>query len=103
MTNIEQQVIQHGEQIKTLFEDQKRQDKVIDKIDSLTSAIAKMTVIQQDMIDEQKALRADVDGIKLQPAKDAHEIKQKIIIAIATCVATAVVTAIITLLIKGRI
>ena len=101
MTNTEAKIIEHEEQIKTLFNNQSRLEKVVDKINDLTIAIGKMTTIQQGLIDGQNKLKKDVEEIKTQPAKDAHEVKQKVIIAIATCVATAITTAIITLLIKG--
>jgi predicted nucleic acid-binding Zn ribbon protein len=78
MDNVEQKIIEHEQQIKTLFNNQARIEKVVDKIDKLTLSIEKMTVIQQDMIEEQKAIKEDVTKIKEQPAKDAHEIKMKV-------------------------
>lgn len=101
MTNIEEKVVQHDEQIKTLFANQKKLENVVDKIDNLATSIAKMTLIQQGLVDEQKALRADVDGIKLQPAKDAHDIKQKVIISIITTVLGIAIGALAALIIKG--
>lgn len=103
MTNVEAKVIEHDEQIKTLFNNQIRLEKVVDKINDLTVAIGKMTTIQQGLIDGQTKLKQDVEEIKTQPAKDAHDIKQKIIIAAVTCVTTAIVTVLITLLAKGGI
>ena len=103
MTNVEAKVIEHDEQIKTLFNNQTRLEKVVDKINDLTVAIGKMTTVQQGLIDGQAKLKQDVEEIKTQPAKDAHEIKQKVIIAAITCVVTAAITAIITLLAKGGI
>lgn len=103
MTNVEAKVIEHDEQIKTLFNNQARLEKVVDKINDLTVAIGKMTTVQQSLIDGQAALKQDVEEIKTQPARDAHEVKQKVIIAAITCVVTAAITAIITLLAKGGI
>lgn len=103
MTNVEAKVIEHDEQIKTLFNNQARLEKVVDKINDLTVAIGKMTTVQQGLIDGQAKLKKDVEEIKTQPAKDAHEIKQKVIIAAITCVVTAVITVILTLLAKGGI
>lgn len=103
MTDLETKVVEHDQQIKTLFNNQARIEKVVDKINDLTLAISKMTTIQQGLIDEQKALRTDVDKIKEQPAKDAHEIKQKVIIAILTTLAGLAVGALITLMAKGGI
>lgn len=97
MNELETKVIEHEQQIKTLFNNQARLEKVVDKIDKLTVSIEKMTVIQQDMIDEQKAIKEDVNNIKEQPAKDAHEIKQKIINSIITTAVGLVVGALITL------
>ena len=107
MTNIETKVIEHDEQIKTLFNNQTRLEKVVDKINDLTVAIGKMTTIQQGLIDGQTKLKQDVEEIKTQPAKDAHETKQKIINAIITTTVGLVVGALITLIaiviVKGGI
>lgn len=100
MDDIKEKVIQHDEQIKTLFENQKRLERVVDKIDKLTVSIEKMAVVQQDLVEEQKDLRNDVNKIQEQPAKDAHEIKQKVIIAIITAVVSAIVGALLALVIK---
>ena len=103
MDNVEATVIKHTEQIKTLFENDARLERVVDKIDKLAVSIEKMAVVQTDLVEEQKSLKKDVDKIKEQPAKDAHEIKMKIITVAVTVVVTAVVTAVITLLAKGGI
>lgn len=103
MTSTEAKVIEHDEQIKTLFNNQARLEKVVDKINDLTIAIGKMTTIQQGLIEGQDKLKQDVEEIKTQPAKDAHEVKQKVILTVVTVIVTAVVTAMITLLAKGGI
>lgn len=100
MTNIEEKVIEHEQQIKTLFNNQAKLEKVVDKIDNLTVSIEKMTLVQQGLIDEQKSIRQDVDGIKEQPAKEAHEIKMTIIKCIVTGVVGAIIGALIALIIK---
>lgn len=99
--NLETKVVQHDEQIKTLFNNVNRLEKVVDKIDNLTVSIERMTIAQQGIIDEQKKVRADVDKIKEQPVKDAHEIKMKIISCVITGVVGAVLGALLALIIKG--
>lgn len=103
MNELEKKVVEHDEQIKSLFANQKKLEKVIDKINDLTVSIGKMTLIQQGLIDEQKDMRSDLDKIKEQPAKDAHEIKMKVILSIITTVAGAIVGALLALIIKGGI
>ena len=105
MTESEAKIVQHDEQIKTLFNNVARLEKVVNKIDKLTVSIEKMAVVQTDMIEEQKELKKDVTEIKEQPAKDAHDNKQKIIQAIITTATGLIVGALITLvamvLVKG--
>ena len=101
MNNIETTVIQHDEQIKTIFHNMERIEKVVNKIDNLTVSIERMTIIQQEMLDEQKRVRADVDKIKEQPVKDAHEIKMKIIVSVLTGITGVILGAIMALIIKG--
>ena len=52
------------------------------------------------MLEQQKALRKDVDEIKDQPIKDAHEIKMTVIKCIITGVLSAIVSALAVLIIK---
>lgn len=99
--NIETTVIQHDEQIKTLFNNVNRLEKVVDKIDNLTVSIEKNTIVQQEMLKEQKKMRDDVDKLKEQPAKDAHELKMKIVTCIITGVIGAILGALMALIIKG--
>ena len=100
MTELEKEVVKHEEQIKTLFENQKKLETVVDKIDSLATSIAKLTLVQQGVVDEQKALRTDVDNMKQQPVKDAHELKMTVIKLVITAVVSAIVGALIALVIK---
>lgn len=98
MDNVEATVIKHTEQIKTLFENDARLERVVDKIDKLAVSIEKMAVVQTDLVEEQKLLKKDVDKIKEQPAKDAHENKQKFIQAIITTSTGLIIGALITLI-----
>ena len=101
MTNLETKVIQHDEQIKTLFNKTSKLEAVTTDINKLALSVEKLAINQSAMIEQQNELKKDVDEIKLQPAKDAHEIKQKVIIAVITFVATAVTSVLLTLLAKG--
>ena len=101
MTDLETKVIEHEEQIKTLFNNQARLERVVDKIDKLAISIEKMAVVQTDLVEEQKSLKKDVDKIKEQPAKDAHDIKIKVILSIITTITGAILGALLALIIKG--
>lgn len=103
MNELEKKIVEHDEQIKSLFANQKKLEKVIDKINDLTVSIGKMTLIQQGLIDEQKDMRSDLDKIKEQPAKDAHEMKMTVIKCIVTGVLSAIASALLTLILKGGI
>ena len=97
MTNLEEKVIKHDEQIKTLFNNVGELRNVTGEINRLALSIEKIAMNQTSLIEQTKQLREDVDNIKEQPAKDAHETKQKIINAIITTATGLIVGALITL------
>lgn len=88
-------VATHTEQIKTLFTNQQRLEKVIDKIDNLTTSINKMAVTQENLVKEQQEVKKDLNVLKEQPGKDAHEIKLRVIIAIITAITSAIIAFIL--------
>ena len=79
MTDLETKVVQHDEQIKTLFNNVGKLENIANQINTLAVNIEKIAMNQTAMLEQQKALRTDVDAIKDQPAKDAHDLKMTII------------------------
>lgn len=100
MNDTDAKVIQHDEQIKTLFNRVNRLENVVDKIDNLAISIERLAVNQSRMLEQQTSLRKDVDEMKNQPLKDIHEIKQKVIIAVITSVLGIIIGAVFALILK---
>lgn len=100
MTELETKVVQHDEQIKTLFNNMTKLETVTNEINKLAINIEKLALNQSQMIEQQNQLKKDVDGIKEQPVKDAHDMKMTIIKCIVTGVLSAILGALIALIIK---
>lgn len=99
--NIDEQVIKHEHKINTL---EKRVDKIetlVESVNKLAISVEKIALTQSQMLEEQKQLKQDVMYLKELPAKDAHEIKQKIAIAIITGIISVILGALLTLVIKS--
>lgn len=101
MNEIDAKVIQHDEQIKTLFNRVNKLENVVDRIDNLAISVERLAVNQTRMLEQQTSLKKDVDEIKNQPVKDAHEIKMAVISCIITGIVSVVLGAILALVIKG--
>lgn len=100
MTELEEKVIQHDEQIKTIYKSLKRLETITTDLNKLTLSVEKLAMNQTVMLEQQKELTNDVNTIKNQPAKDLHEIKLKVIIAIVTALPSALIGSLVTLLVK---
>lgn len=98
MTNLETKVIQHDEQIKTLFNKTSKLENITSELTKLAMSVEKIAINQSAMLEQQNDLKKDVDEIKLQPAKDAHDTKQKVINAVITTAAGLIVGALFTLI-----
>ena len=101
MDDIEKKVVQHDEQIKTLFNNVSKLEKITNEINTLALNIEKIAINQTSMIEQQKQLRTDLDEIKEQPVKDAHDIKMTVIKCVVTGVISAIVGALIALVIRN--
>lgn len=86
MDELEKTVVQHTEQIKTLFANQNQLQKLVDSVNSLAVSVEKLAMKQNTMSDEVTGLRTDVDAIKEKPAKKWEDITSKIIWAILAAV-----------------
>ena len=100
MTDLETKVVQHDEQIKTLFNNMSKLEAVTNEINKLALNIEKLAMNQSQMIEQQSQLKKDVDSIKEQPVKDAHDLKMTIIKLVVTGVLSAIIGALIALVIK---
>lgn len=100
MTELEEKVVKHDEQIKTLFNKTTRLENITTEINKLAINVEKIAINQSTMLEQQKVLREDVETIKSQPAKDAHDLKMTIIKLVVTGVLSAIIGALIALVIK---
>ena len=82
MDELEKTVVQHTEQIKTLFANQNQLQKLVDSVNSLAVSVEKLAMKQNTMSEEVVGLRTDVDEIKSKPAKKWEDITGKIIWAV---------------------
>lgn len=98
--NIEVKVAEHEVKIKSLEKRVLKTEEIAESVHELCVSIEKLALIQENMLAEQKAQRKDIDDIKQQPAKDAREIKVKIIIAVATGIISALLGALLAVVIK---
>lgn len=76
-------------------------ENMSENINKLTIAVEKLALTQENLIKKVDNTEKEVSAIKEQPAKDWHEIKQKVIIAILSGLGSSIVAVIITLLAKG--
>jgi outer membrane murein-binding lipoprotein Lpp len=86
MDELEKTVVQHTEQIKTLFANQNQLQKLVDSVNSLAVSVEKLAMKQNTMSDEVTGLRTDVDAIKEKPAKKWEDITSKVIWAILAAI-----------------
>lgn len=101
MNETETKVVQHDEQIKTLFNKVNRLENLTTEINKLAMNVEKIAINQTTMLEQQNSLKKDVEEIKEQPAKDAHDMKMTILKCIATGIIGALIGAILALIIKG--
>ena len=99
MTDVEGKVIKHDEQIKTLFNSVNRLENITTEINKLALSIEKIATNQTAMLEQQKQLRNDVDQIKDQPVRDAHDIKMTVIKCVVSGVVSAIIGALLALII----
>ena len=100
MNDTDAKVIQHDEQIKTLFNRVDKVEKVTTEIYKMGTNVERLTINQTVMLEQLASLKKDVDEIKNQPIKDLHEIKQKVIIGVITAIVGIIIGAFFTLILK---
>ncbi len=97
----------HEARIKVCEKRLNKLDKLAESINDLALSVKELAVNQTAMLDDmkdeketRKANEKRITALELQPAKDAREIRQKVIIAIITGCIGAIVGAIMGLLLK---
>lgn len=78
------------EQIKTLFEHNKKQEVLISSIQDLTVSVRIMADRMKGMEDTQTTMKNDLDELKNKPAKRWDGIVDKILLTIAAALVGAV-------------
>lgn len=86
MDELEKTVVQHTEQIKTLFANQNQLQKLVDSVNSLAVSVKELALKQNALSGDVSGLRSDVDELKEKPAKKWDDITGKIIWAILAAV-----------------
>ena len=82
MDELEKTVVQHTEQIKTLFANQNQLQKLVDSVNALAVSVKELALKQDTISTDVTGLRTDVDAIKEKPAKRWEDITGKIIWAV---------------------
>ena len=82
MEDIERTVVQHTEQIKTLFSRVEQQEKMMQSINDLTLSVKELALGQKNLKEDVTTLRGDVDEIKSKPGKKWEEVTGKILWAV---------------------
>lgn len=95
-----EKIIEHEHKIKTLEHRVDKIDESVMQINKLCISIEKIAMVQTQMLEEQKQQRKDINLLKEQPAKDAREVKQKVLIGVITSIVSIIVGALLALIIK---
>lgn len=82
------------EQLKTLFEHQERQDKLLDTVHEIAASVRMLAQAQAETTKKLEALSADVNDIKNKPAKRWDGVVSVIITAVVTAFITLALTRI---------
>ena len=82
MEDIERTVVQHTEQIKTLFSRVEQQEKMMQSINDLTLSVKELALGQKNLKEDVTTLRGDVDEIKSKPGKKWEDVTGKILWAV---------------------
>lgn len=82
MDELEKTVVQHTEQIKTLFANQNQLQKLVDSVNALAVSVKELALKQETISSDVNGLRTDVDEIKSKPGKKWEDITGKIIWAV---------------------
>lgn len=86
MDDIEKVVIQHTEQIKTLFNRTEQQQRMMDSLNDLTISVKEIALGLGQVKDDVGGLQTDVETLKQKPAKKWEDVTGKVLWAILAAV-----------------
>ncbi len=75
MTENDRKIIEHEARLNVVENDIVDLKNVVSEIHALALSVERISSTQTAMLEQQKDIKADVDEIKSQPAKDAHDFK----------------------------
>lgn len=82
MEDFEKTIIQHSEQIKTLFNRTEQLEKIVESVNNLTLSVKELAIGQRNMGNDIATLQSDVELVKSKPAKRWEEMTGKVIWAV---------------------
>jgi len=100
MTEFEQKVVEHDEQIKSLFKGLGRVEKICNQINSLALSVKEIAVNQSAMIDQQKKMQQDVENLKVAPGNTAKDLWLSVAKTAISTIVGAIIGAVIALIVK---
>ena len=103
MNDVDRQLTDHEARIGILENDVTDLKHVTGEIHSLAISMERLSANQAVMLEQQKEIKKDVDEIKLQPAKDAHDAKMTAIKEAIKYIVVAALAALIAWLARGGI
>lgn len=103
MNDVDRQLTDHEARIAILENDVTDLKHVTEEIHSLAISMERLSTNQSIMLEQQKQIKKDVDEIKLQPAKDAHEAKMTVVKEVIKYVVVALLAALIAWLARGGV
>jgi hypothetical protein len=86
MEDIERTVIQHTEQIKTLFTQQGQLQKMVDSVNALAVSVKELAFNLGTVKEQVGGIQTDVDTLKEKPAKKWDNLTEKILWSIVAAI-----------------
>lgn len=86
MDELEKTVVQHTEQIRTLFSRVDQTEKMMTSINNLTLSVKELALKQGQMQKDVAGLQEDVETIKQKPAKKWEDVTSKVLWAVLAAV-----------------
>lgn len=99
MQEIEKKVVEHDHEIKVINKRLLNLEKVADNIGKMAISIEKHTLYIEQILEEQKSQRDDIQSLKDKPSKKAEKISEKVITTIVSVILGAIIGALIGLVI----
>lgn len=91
MEDIEKTVIQHTEQIKTLFNMQSQQERMMKSLNDLTLSVRELAMSQRTLQNDVSTLQGDVDTLKAEPGQKWKDVTSKALWLVLAAILGAVI------------